>query len=131
VVGGILLVAIGVIYFRKPPQSIKQEDPRDSAHSDYVSTLLLTLTNPTTVLSYLAVLTALGMADQRPWWLSFLLVAGIFSGSMIWWLILVLIVDRLRDRFTDRTVCWMNRLAGLAIGGFGIVTFALGISGRR
>jgi threonine/homoserine/homoserine lactone efflux protein len=71
------------------------------------------------------------MADQRAWWLSFLLVAGIFSGSMLWWIILVLIVDRLRDRFTDRTVCWMNRIAGVAIGGFGLVTFAIGISSRR
>jgi threonine/homoserine/homoserine lactone efflux protein len=131
VVGGVLLVMIGVIYVRKPPQEIKREDAGESAHSDYASTLLLTLTNPTTVLSYLAVLTALGMADQRAWWLSFLLVAGIFSGSMLWWIILVLIVDRLRDRFTDRTVCWMNRIAGVAIGGFGLVTFAIGISSRR
>ena len=131
VVGGILLVIIGVMYVRKPPQALKHEDPGESAHSDYASTLLLTLTNPTTVLSYLAVLTALGMADQRPWWLSFLLVAGIFCGSMLWWIILVLVVNRLRDRFTDRTVAWMNRIAGLAIGGFGIVTFAIGITSHR
>jgi threonine/homoserine/homoserine lactone efflux protein len=130
IVGGILLITIGVIYFRKPPQSLKQEED-DPAHSDYVSTFLLTLTNPTTVLSYLAVLTALGMADKRPWWLSFVLVGGIFVGSMLWWVILVLIVNKLRDRFTERTVCWMNRIAGLAIGGFGVVTFALGITSRK
>jgi threonine/homoserine/homoserine lactone efflux protein len=130
VIGGILLVTIGVIYFRKPPQSFKQEE-REPAHSDYVSTFLLTLTNPTTVLSFLAVLTALGLEEKRPWWLSFLVVGGIFAGSTLWWIILVLMVNKLRDRFTERTVCWMNRIAGLAIGGFGIVTFALGITSRK
>jgi threonine/homoserine/homoserine lactone efflux protein len=130
VVGGILLVTIGVIYFRKPPQPLKQEEG-EPAHSDYVSTFLLTLTNPTTVLSFLAVLTALGMDEKRPWWLSFLVVGGIFAGSTLWWIILVLIVNKLRDRFTERTVCWMNRIAGLAIGGFGIVTFTVGITSSK
>src|SRR5260370_22961906 len=59
VVGGLLLVIIGVMYVRQPPQALKHEDPGESPHSDYVSTLLLTLTNPTTVLSYLSALTHL------------------------------------------------------------------------
>src|SRR5438045_2742668 len=44
VVGGVLLVGIGVVYFRKPPAHMSREEP--GAHSDLVSTLLLTLTNP-------------------------------------------------------------------------------------
>jgi threonine/homoserine/homoserine lactone efflux protein len=131
VVGGVLLVAIGVVYFRKPPRPIKDQGEDGSSHSDYVSTFLLTLTNPTTVLSYLAVLTAMGMAESRAWWLNFLLVGGIFSGSMLWWIILVMIVHRLRDRFNEQVERWMNRVAGLAIGGFGIVTFALGVASRH
>ena len=131
VIGGLLLIAIGVAYYRKPPKELDRDKPGEQAHSDFVSALLLTLTNPTTVLSYLAVLTAMGMGDQRPGWLSWLLVGGIFTGSMVWWTILVLTVDRLRDRFNSRAMCWMNRIAGLAIGGFGIVTFALGIAGRH
>jgi hypothetical protein len=36
-------------------------------------------------------------------------------------------VYRLRDRFDEYAICWMNRVAGLAIGAFGILTFVLGI----
>jgi threonine/homoserine/homoserine lactone efflux protein len=130
-VGGILLIAIGCIYFRKPPQSLKSSEDNGGAHSDYISTLLLTLTNPTTVLSFIAVLTAEGMGGQRAGWLTLLLVGGIFCGSMLWWVILVTLVNWLRDRFDEHAIRWMNRIAGLAIGSFGLFTFFLGLTHRR
>src|SRR5450432_3766341 len=76
VIGGLLLVSIGVMYFRKPGQAPNPRVKNGSAHSDFSSTLLLTLTNPTTVLSFVAVLAGLGMGGQRAWWLTFLLVGG-------------------------------------------------------
>jgi threonine/homoserine/homoserine lactone efflux protein len=127
VIGGLLLVAIGVRYFCKPAQAVNLRSENGAAHSDFASTLLLTLTNPTTVLSFLAVLAGLGMGGHRAWWLTFLLVGGIFCGSMLWWVILVLMVNRFRDRFDQRAMRRLNRVAGLAIGGFGIVTFAIGL----
>jgi threonine/homoserine/homoserine lactone efflux protein len=90
-----------------------------------VSTFFLTATNPTTVLSYLAVLAALGLGRQRPLWQTSLLVAGIFCGSMIWWIILVGTVNRLRARITNRAMHWMNRVAGVAIGCFGLANVLL------
>jgi threonine/homoserine/homoserine lactone efflux protein len=131
VIGGLLLICIGVVYFRKPAQSLTQSAGNGAAHSDFISTLLLTLTNPTTVLSFMAVLSALGMGGQRASWLTFLLVLGIFCGSMLWWVVLVTLVNWLRDRFNDNSIRWMNRIAGLAIGGFGLFTFALGLSHGR
>jgi threonine/homoserine/homoserine lactone efflux protein len=131
VIGGLLLVAIGVVYFRRPAQPAKPRGEDGSAHSDYASTLLLTLTNPTTVLSFLAVLAGLGMGGHRQWWLTFLVVGGIFSGSMLWWITLVLLVNRFRDRFDPHAMRWLNRVAGLAIGGFGVVTFLVGLKHGR
>ena len=124
--GGILLVVIGISYFFKRPEPFNaREQGRPSAYSDLRATFLLTLTNPTTVLSFLALLAALGMGDKRPWWLTVFLVLGIFCGSMIWWIVLSSIVNYFRNRFNDRILLLMNRIAGLAIGGFGIATFVL------
>ncbi|MCX6627648.1 MAG: LysE family transporter [Candidatus Solibacter sp.] len=131
VIGGLLLLAIGAIYFRKPAQAANLPAEDGTAHSDFASTLLLTLTNPTTVLSFLAVLAGLGMGQHREWWLTFLLVGGIFCGSMLWWVILVLMVNRFRGRFDQHAIRWMNRIAGLAIGGFGMVTFLIGLKHGR
>jgi threonine/homoserine/homoserine lactone efflux protein len=131
VFGGILLVIIGILYFRKPPQKVNRDKDESDPHSDYASTLLLTLTNPTTVLSFMAVLAGLGMSGQRQWWLTFLLVGGIFCGSMLWWIILVLLVNHFRDRFDEKAMRAMNRIAGIAIGGFGVTTFLIGIHHGR
>jgi threonine/homoserine/homoserine lactone efflux protein len=124
--GGILLVVIGISYFFKRPEPFNaQKQDRRSAYSDLRSTFLLTLTNPTTVLSFLALLAALGMGKPREWWLTLFLVGGIFCGSMLWWIVLSSIVNHFRDRFNDRILLLMNRIAGLAIGGFGVAAFVL------
>src|SRR5215472_9525638 len=83
--GGILLLLIGLRYYFKPPQSLSVQEPEGAKHSDFVSTLLLNFTNPTTILSFLAVLAALGMNQHRASWLTLVLVGGIFAGSMLWW----------------------------------------------
>ncbi len=125
-VGGVLLIGIGIVYYAKKPKSLK-EAGGEGAHSDFVTTLLLALTNPTTVLSFLAVLAVLGLGESRPKTLTLFLVAGIFVGSMLWWIVLALITGHFRERFDDRAVLWMNRIAAFAIGGFGVVTMLLAL----
>lgn len=126
-IGGILLMCIGVIYYFKRPKSLKESAGGQSAHSDLVTTFLLTLTNPTTVLSFLAVLATLGLGEKRPATLNVLLVLGIFAGAVFWWIVLALISGHFRDRFNDRAVVWMNRIAAFAIGGFGLVTMVMAL----
>jgi hypothetical protein len=42
---------------------------------------------------------------------------------MVWWIVLSIIVNRFRGRFNDRALLLMNRIAGIAIGGFGVAAF--------
>jgi threonine/homoserine/homoserine lactone efflux protein len=126
-VGGIALMVVGAVYYRKPPVSLNGGPKCDDAsvHSDLVSAFLLTAANPTTVLSFLAVLASLGLGSGRATWQTCLLIAGIFSGSMMWWLILVSAASLLRDRVNESVMRGMNRVAGVAIGCFGLVNVVL------
>jgi len=124
IVGGLLLIAIGIVYWVKKPKSLKDAGG-ESAHSEFVTTLVLALTNPTTVLSFLAVLAILGLGESRPKILTLFLVAGIFAGSMLWWIVLALITGHFRERFDDRAVARMNRIAAFAISGFGVATMLM------
>lgn len=126
IAGGLLLLGIALVYARKKPAMLERGHD-EASHSDLVSTLLLTLTNPTTILSFLVVLSALDMGERRPLHLTSVLVGGIFCGSMSWWIFLSTVGARLRDRFTDSTMVRMNRLAAMAIGGFGAFTFLTGL----
>jgi len=120
-IGGILLIGIGIFYYNKPPLSIKSEKKENSDGSDLISTFLLTATNPTTILSFLAILAMLGLGVRRPLWETSLLVGGIFVGSMTWWIVLAGGAHMLRGKITEDTMRWLNRVGGVAIGAFGIV----------
>jgi threonine/homoserine/homoserine lactone efflux protein len=44
---------------------------------------------------------------------------------MAWWIVLSSVVNLFRDRFNDRILLLMNRIAGLLIVGFGIAAVVL------
>jgi threonine/homoserine/homoserine lactone efflux protein len=71
----------------------------------FAGTFVLTLSNPTTILSFLAVFGAIAgrTAVASPW----AMVAGVLAGSALWWGLLAAVVGRLRTRF-DAT--WQHRV---------------------
>ncbi len=129
-IGGMLLMAAGVVYYFKAPQRLEAGQADLSANSDVLSAFLLNIGNPTTMLSFGVVLATLGVGRQRSLWQGLLVVAGIFCGAMIWWTIVASVASRFRGRISDRTLMWLNRLAGIAIGCFGLANILLS-GGRR
>ncbi len=88
----------------------------------YGSTLLLTLTNPLTILSFAAVFASLGVGSSSgDYGSATLLVITVFIGSASWWLILSGAVSLFRARVTPRVLLWINRVSGTVIFGFGFV----------
>lgn len=84
----------------------------------YLSTLLLTLTNPLTILSFLAIFAGTGIGTDRAhgdYGAASVLVFGVFAGSALWWLTLSAGVSLLRSRFDARAMLWINRLSGVLI----------------
>jgi threonine/homoserine/homoserine lactone efflux protein len=123
--GGLLLAGIGARYYFKKPRTLRQERQRDASRSGYLSGFLLNLANPTVVLSFLAILAALGVTRHKSWGQDVTLVSGIFLGAMLWWIGLATIAGRFQGELQKRTIVRMNRIAGLTIGGFGVATLIL------
>lgn len=88
----------------------------------WASTVALTLTNPTTILSFAAVFAGLGLAGAS-YAAAGLTVVGVFLGSAMWWVILSGGVNLLRARFDARAMRWVNVVSGLLLLGF--AAFAL------
>ena len=49
------------------------------------------------------------------------LVAGVFAGSMAWWIILSAGVTLARRKLPKSFTTWVNRGSGVTIAGFGLV----------
>lgn len=87
----------------------------------FASAFLLTLANPATILSFLAIFAALGWAsDVRSHHAAALLVAGVFVGSALWWLGLSSAAGLLREHMGEAQRAWIQRASGAAIFGFGL-----------
>lgn len=124
-IGGLFLVYLGVRAMLTPlTQKVAQARGRGFLGA-YTSTLLLTLTNPLTILSFATVFAGLGVGTAGRDTLSATLVAaGVFCGSGVWWLLLSGSVGLLRERLTARWLSWINRLAGSALVIFGVGAIA-------
>lgn len=120
--GGIFLCYLGLrTFLSKPAERAASISTRGLAAA-YISTLLLTLANPLTILSFAAVFAGLGVTVAAgSYFTAALLVGGVFLGSAAWWLILSSLVSRLRTRVKSDQLKWINRLSGLVIMIFGLV----------
>ena len=66
----------------------------------------------------------LGIAGAGSWREATVLVAGVFLGSALWWLMLSGAVGALRSRVDLRALRWINRVSGLVLLAFGIAALA-------
>jgi threonine/homoserine/homoserine lactone efflux protein len=121
-IGGFFLCYLGYSTFFSKPSEEKVKTHGYGLVSDYFSTLLLTIANPTTIISFIALFASFGVLDAG-FDQSMVLVMGVFMGSAFWWFILSTVVSIFRVQFDKKWVSWSNRISGLAIFAFGL--FAL------
>ncbi|MCE1188311.1 MAG: LysE family translocator [Ignavibacteria bacterium] len=81
---------------------------------DYLSTLALTITNPVTILFFLAVFAGVGIlpGGQNLGSLTLFLV-GIFGGSCVWWLFLSGLTEKLKTRINTSILRKIDLVSGM------------------
>ncbi len=120
-VGGIFLIGLGIHTLRSRPAELSASAlPTYGLLAAYGSTLVLTLTNPTTILSFAAVFAGLGLASAAgDVGAATTLVVGVFLGSALWWLLLSASIGLVRSRFSSSRLRWVNRISGIVLIIFG------------
>jgi len=128
-IGGLFLLYLGWKTFFAKVNDRTKEVAHTSLAGDFISTFFLTITNPMTILSFLAVFAGLGLSSMNSTYLeASSLVFGVFLGSAAWWLILSEGVTLFRKKVSEKVMKWINHIAGIIIIGFGItalVTIAI------
>jgi len=126
-IGGVFLLYLGIRTFLARPSEEAASDRGSGLLAAYGSTFFLTLTNPVTILAFAAIFAGLGIASRAGDYLSAgILVSGVFLGSALWWFILSAGVGLVRRKFDLQVLRWVNRISGLIIIGFGLISI-LGI----
>jgi threonine/homoserine/homoserine lactone efflux protein len=118
-IGGAFLIYLGIKSFLSKPSQTPAETKSIGLIGAYLSTWFLTITNPMTILSFIAIFAGVGLASSANitglW-----LVLGVFCGSLSWWLMLSGGISLVRNKFKPAGLIWVNRISGLIIIAFGI-----------
>jgi putative LysE/RhtB family amino acid efflux pump len=84
------------------------------------TTFALTIANPATILSFAAIFAGIGLADTASTASAAAVVAGVFAGSMLWWIMLSGTVAALHHRLPASFAHWVARASSLMMAGFGL-----------
>ncbi|WP_433694836.1 LysE family translocator [Paraburkholderia phenoliruptrix] len=94
---------------------------RAGALRAYASSLLLTLTNPQTVIMFAALFTTLAPRGAFSSAIALTTVGGVFCGSIAWWCFLVTVVSLARHAIGSKLRLAIDRLVGVMLAAFGVV----------
>lgn len=120
IIGAIFLTYLGIKIFMTKPVMNCDSVQKENKISAFTTMFLLTIMNPMTVLSFLAVFSGLGIANTASSYSNGLvLISGIFCGSMSWWIFLCSMVNLFRQKINGSILSWINKVSGIII-----VTFA-------
>ena len=125
VVGGLFLLVLGIKAWRSPPPQLGAVPTTHiGLLKDFTATLLITLTNPATIIAFMAVFASLGAVHVQDAPLDAgLLILGVFLGSALWWLTLSALTGAVRHRFSPVWLGHLNQGSGglLILSGLGVL----------
>lgn len=115
--GGLCIIFIGIrMMVGKKSSTEVVPTNHETNFKDFISTFLITLSNPITMIAFVAALSNINFLFEKiNFFHSTLIVLGIFSGSMLWWVILVNISLNFKKYLSDLIIKRINMISGLVI----------------
>lgn len=120
IVGSVLLFAFGVYTFRSiPNNNVKDDIPTPTEKNDLksyaISGFAVTVSNPLIIFMFLALFgqfTFILVDNIIPQIVGYLAIIG---GALTWWLCLTWLVDKVRAKFNNKVLWWINRVIGIIV----------------
>jgi threonine/homoserine/homoserine lactone efflux protein len=111
--GGAYLIYIGISALRANPEERSSQRDPEGLLADFASTFALTITNPITILAFLAIFASIGLTGHNATLSTAgILVAGVWLGSLLWWAGLAFGTGLLRMSVDHHHMVWINRGTG-------------------
>lgn len=120
IVGSVLLFAFGVYTFRSiPNNNVKDDIPTPTDKNDLksfaISGFAVTVSNPLIIFMFLALFgqfTFILVDNIIPQIVGYIAIIG---GALSWWFSLTWLVDKVRAKFNNKVLWWINRVIGIIV----------------
>ncbi len=126
-IGGIFLLYLAYKELKVKPSSAGVAVGKNKNLSRLTTEVFfLTLTNPATILSFIGIFASIGGGASSTMEM-FLLVLGIFLGSMTWWLFLGTLIVKIKHKLPESWIHRIRYMSALILGGFGLWAVVSGL----
>lgn len=114
-IGIFFLLYLGIkSFFKESNETTIAIDRDNELFKDYISTFFLTVTSPTTILSFIAIFAGIGILPKDIFTV-FSLVSGVFLGSSFWWLFLSFIASKVGNKIGNKQLTLINKISGIVL----------------
>lgn len=121
IAGAFVLLGFAVHILRQCPAEAPNVSPT-SAWRGFASAYLLTLANPPTILFFAGLFASVAPLSNGSNVGVF--AVGVFTGSLLWWILLTYVVTRSAGKLSQVVLGWINRAAGVVLIGFALYALA-------
>lgn len=124
-IGGLVLLILAAktlfVRSRRAAQSKVGKVHTESLLQDFISTFLLAITNPITMLTFAGLFVTLGVTEAGDSVdNAALLVTGVFAGSALWWFALASTANLAKPYLDGSYQKWVTRISAAILIGFGV-----------
>ncbi|MEG1553904.1 MAG: LysE family transporter [Rikenellaceae bacterium] len=123
-IGGLVIAIVGLsILLKKSVANLRQNrNSKRNLLKDFFSIFGLTVTNPAYILVFLGLFSYFKVEDiDFTIFTHIIMLIGVLSGAVLWWFSLTTLVNSFRKKFTLKHIFYINRIAGVAISGIGVI----------
>ncbi len=127
--GGLAVIAIGLkIFLTNPVKQIRRSKGGKKLLEDFISSVIMTITNPGAVFLILGLFAFVGLNvdSSSSGDVIFAALLGVFLGANAWWIILSTSINIFRNKFRLKQLLMINRVAGIVIMVLGFFSVAEG-----
>ena len=114
--GCITAITLGIAGIVKAGRTVTRIGSADDAPllvTCFFSSFTIAITNPATILSFMVVFSMFQIEGTESLGTNMQLIAGIFLGTCVWWLVIALAVSRFRNRITEGFYPKLNQVFGV------------------
>ena len=127
-IGGVILCLMAARMLSAPPTESNAQDT-GKLFGDFVSALVITGTNPITLIAFGVIFTSIDVATAGDRYeRAEALIAGVFVGSAAWWVLLTGLTAICRRWVGELSLTWINRISAFVILACGALTVIAAIA---
>ena len=110
-----MIMAYKVFYTNPAIQVRRNRHRKTYSMEDFMTTFLLTFSNPTPVFVFMAAFAGFIIQEELIYKDIILSITGVFIGCMSWWILLISVVNMFRSRIRLRHLLWVNKITGIVV----------------